>query len=174
MEDNIKKLSSYDQTVDNPFLDDDGNFKSFIQAYPKHKFDGSKDGSKVEINANEDVGYKDTASFIKYFGGTAKRAQLLSNAGSRVFGYIMEHLAQNIDWITINYEDCRAFCGYDSTQAVRKGILDLLEHRFIARKTGYTDRYHINPNYFFNGKREMLPALRDYRNIIAKPFIRKK
>lgn len=174
MGDKCRKLSSYDQTVFNPFLDDEGNFKSFIQPFPKHKIKVEKDGTKTDVEADEYVAYRDTAHFVKYFGGTAKKAQLLSNAGSRVFGYIMEHLAQNIDWITINYDDCRDFCGYDSTQAVRKGILDLLEHRFIARKTGYTDRYHINPNYFFNGKREMLPALRDYRAIIAKPFIKKK
>ena len=152
-----KKLSDYVQSDDNLFLSElKPLFKAdALRGYAKKVQEGL-------LIPNLGAHIRDDEKFIKWYRGSYERIGELSNAGVRVLSYILIKLKANRDWVSIDMDECMAHCGYTSVQAVRNGLLDLLEYRYIQRKSGGSNLYFINPNYFFNGQRHQIDTLYGY------------
>jgi hypothetical protein len=161
-----KKLSDYVQSDDNLFL---------TELLPTFKADAVYSVlKKVEdglLLPTTGVKIKDEENFIKWYRPCYEGIGELSNSGVRVLSYILKRLKTNKDWVLIDMDECMAHCGYTSVQAVRNGLLELLEYRYIQRKSGGANMYFINPNYFFNGQRHMIDTLFDYTGKMKKDLI---
>jgi hypothetical protein len=152
-----KKLSDYVQSEDNLLIGD--MFKTLV-AIPTYK-DVERTGEGLLLTYSN-VKVSDSEKFVKWYDKSYSEIGKLSNAGVRVLSYILCVLPKNVDWVEIDMDDCMAHCGYTSVQAVRNGLLDLLEQRYIQRKSGGSNRFFINPNFFFNGQRHEILSLKGY------------
>lgn len=164
MKDEKKSLRDFERFKDNP-------------TSGRHKIDGLIIGSQHEnkqgyIRVDEDselvediiiegwnVRVFDRFQFVKLFPDAQNELVKLSSAGIAVFSYIMVHLKKQQDQILINatlfgewYKKIDGCSDANCKMICYRGIIDLLNHRFIFMKVG-EGSYFINVNKFFNGKR---------------------
>lgn len=93
----------------------------------------------------------DSAPFVKLFDNCFDNGKKLTTPGLRVFFYILTQLHLEDDVVVIRPIECAEYCGYSHRKDIYRGIVDLLENDFIARKTGGANEYFINFNYVFRG-----------------------
>ncbi len=87
--------------------------------------------------------------YVAGFGNIAK----LSSAGLKVWCYVLARLVPCKDEIEINMSDVMEYTGYKTKANVYSGIINLLENEMLFRKS--LNKYYININIFFNGKRKI-------------------
>lgn len=80
----------------------------------------------------------------------------LSMAGIKMLFYIIGCLQPGRDTVTFNIKVAREKLKYKHDKSVYEGLVDLLKLGVIARKTGYTEQYWINPQFIFRGDRSKL------------------
>ena len=95
----------------------------------------------------------DALPYKKIFDKSLPEVMSLSSSGLRVWCYLLSELKPRQDYVTLNLEDCKSFTSYSSNVAVYKGLIELLDKKFIFKKVGAASTYFININYFYNGKR---------------------
>lgn len=94
----------------------------------------------------------DGAVYIKVYHPTFSIIKDFNSSEIKVWCFISTILKPKKDEITLNISDCKDYTGYSSDVNIYKGILGLLEKKFIYRKTG-SGNYFIDVNMFFNGRR---------------------
>jgi hypothetical protein len=155
-----KKLSDYEQSESNLLI---GDVYKRISVVPNYK-NAEKIREGLLLPLANSVIVRDNEEFVKWYGTSYSKIGDLSNSGVRVLSYILIMLPKDKDWLCIDMEECMQHCGYTSVQAVRNGVLDLLENKYIQRKSGGSNRFFINPNYFFKGHRDRIPELATIMN----------
>ena len=151
----IKKLTDFPINTESPFMKQCSDIILKRCHYRTHSVSKNED---VYINADGDVAnvmfakkeLVDDRNFIKLFTEQIGWMLRLSNAGVRVFGYLMTALKPKNDRVIFVLKECQEFAGYSSKAPIYKGLAELLSVGAIAR--GETDFfYYINPMFFFNG-----------------------
>lgn len=155
-------IKTFPTNKENPFL------KQAIEEIDHHvvkKWQNSTSTSKKAIltavdNDGEPVGYTsfvrqikvDDDKFTKLYLAQFEAFFELSQAGIRVFGYIMTCMKPRKDMIAFSIKDCMEYTKYKSRATVYKGLTELLRGGIIAR--GKEDwQYFINPLIMWNGDR---------------------
>lgn len=121
-----------------------------------------KDTGEVhEFGTDADFGFfdLDKKKFTKVFDEAIMHIRDLKIAGVKVLCYLMTILEKNRDYVCVDMDSCREFCGYNSNKDVYKGIVELIEKGFLAKKVGYNE-YFINSNLMFKGDRTKIYAHR--------------
>lgn len=125
-----------------------------------------KDGLPVEL-VNPDTGEltlcleipkgkfinHDTLQFKKVYNSALGTIKNFSTPALRVWCYVLHELGIKSDVVRIDVKTCKEFTGYTSDVPIYKGIVELLENKFLFRKVGSTTEYFINVNKYFNGNR---------------------
>ena len=106
---------------------------------------------KLESTASTVV--VDPLEFTKVFKASAPNMQNMTVAGLKVWVYITYHLKPNHDFIFLNVADIADWCNYTQVNQVYSGLVNLLLENFIAK--GDKNIYWINPNFYYNGKRQL-------------------
>lgn len=94
----------------------------------------------------------DSEKFTKIYTEFFKAFFDLTQAGIRVFGYIMQSMKPSKDTVVFSYSDCMKYTGYKAKGSVYKGIAELLRGGIIAR-TKEEWLFFINPQIIWNGDR---------------------
>lgn len=76
----------------------------------------------------------------------------LSQAGIRVFGYIMQCMKPSNDTVAFDVQECMEYTQYKSKATIYKGLAELLSSRILARSKSDW-KYFINPLIMWNGDR---------------------
>lgn len=121
-----------------------------------------KDTGEVhEFGTNSEFGFYeyDKKKFVKVFDEAILHIRDLKISGVKMLCYMMTIVERNRDYISIDLDAAREFCGYQNNKDVYKGIVELVEKSFIAKKVGYNE-YFINSNMFFKGDRTKIYARR--------------
>jgi hypothetical protein len=95
----------------------------------------------------------DSLPFTKVYHTSLNSVKDFSIPTLKVWCYILQYLGMKENFIILHVVSLKEFTGYATTPNIYKGIASLLEKGFIARATGYSSKYWINPNLMFNGKR---------------------
>lgn len=98
----------------------------------------------------------DLPTFTKIYHKSLPTVKDFSNSALKVYCYILNNIRINSDEIYMYMGELKEFTGYRTTANIYKGITELLEKQFIARATGSTEKYWVNANFLFNGKRQKL------------------
>ncbi len=81
----------------------------------------------------------------------------LSKTAIKVFGYIMDELAEprniNQHCIYLNVQDAMEWCEWRARNMVYTGLTELIAAGFIARASKPPNHYWIDPKTAFNGNR---------------------
>lgn len=95
----------------------------------------------------------DTLPYKKVYNDAFPTIKDFSSCGLKVWCFIVASLKPREDEVFIEIEDCKLYTGYTSDMAIYRGIIELLDKKFLFRKTGSNSSFFINVNMFFNGKR---------------------
>jgi hypothetical protein len=148
------KLSDFETYENNPFEISGVNLKQIVKKGPVMEIANTNTG-EVALYQQLDthISYsKDSLQFVKVFSEAINHIKTFSPPALKVWCYVMENISISKDVVIINVHSCAKYAEYDSKSAVYKGICELIDKKFIARKTGVNE-YFINPDKFFNGKR---------------------
>lgn len=96
---------------------------------------------------------KDTSEFCKVYTPALEKLKELTMPGICMLSYVLSVAQKDTDWVRIDVPEAMKYSGYNSRSNVYSGILCLLKHDFISRKTGGGGEYFLNVSLFFNGKR---------------------
>lgn len=96
---------------------------------------------------------KDTKEYRKIFIESINSIKEFSIPSLKIWTFILMNLKIRDDEVVCELEAIKNFTGYKSNVDVYKGLTELLDKKFIARKRGYKSVYFINSNMMFNGKR---------------------
>lgn len=157
-----KNITDYKAHQENPFL------KEAINEIESNRVrknilvnSHSKTEIKMVINQDGDVdGYTnfmkiievDEQKFAKvYLSGFYKFFDI-TQAGIRVFGFIINSIKPNGDQFLFDIDECMVYTKYKSNRSVINGLASLLEVGIIARSEK-SYKYFINPLVVFNGNR---------------------
>lgn len=169
MENNNKKspkIGDYPTTKTSPFFVEVVTRQ--YAAKPEHKTAMTDDGELMAyytIPKNHHI-IHDPALYTKHYKGISKILMTLTESATKMYYYIHEHLVLGRDEVCIIMEDYLSFAGYKSTNRLNyyRAIEGLLAANIIARKTGSTTCFYINPNILFNGDRTKLANTRVITN----------
>lgn len=117
----------------------------------------------VSNHGNMKLLLKDVTEFTKVFNPAYSEMGKLSAPGLRMLTFILTLLKKDTDWVLIDLAAAMAWCHYESRTHIYSGLCNLMENKFICRKTGGNGEYYININYFFNGKRTELKYGQDLK-----------
>ena len=159
-----KKLGDFPEEKENPFVKG-----LVVPSRMKTNVIATKNGGVVLNTKTGEIDedtlflaqkkFLDKEPFVKLFQSQLKALFNLSQAGVRVFGYLMEQTKFD-DMILFDWKECQTFTCYNSTSTISRGLVELLDAGFIA-KTSKTNLYFINPQIFFKGDRIVL--IQEYR-----------
>ena len=160
-----KKVSDYDATSESPFMVELKS--SYIQAEPEHKTMYGEDGKlygMYEIPKGH-TRIVDKASYTKLFKGGTTTLLAMSEPATRMLYYIIENMVVHKDEVCILQEDYLRYAGYKAKSRLTyyRAVEGLLKANVIARRTGMSSCYWVNPNILFNGDRTKL------KNITVRP-----
>lgn len=129
------KISNYETYIHNPFRVERGFFRKL-----------------EEVSRDAEVLFKtrDMENHIRIFPNAYNDFRTLNSMAVSILGYIFKELKG--DEIRLNVGELMAEFGVTGRPTIYRGILDLLEKKFIVRKAG-TDMYFINPGKIFNKSR---------------------
>lgn len=171
--DKVVKISDFKRNDENPFM------KQAIEGVENHvvkKYKSSTGGDRKAVVALADTStgevFKtsfvrqievDEEQFAKLYLSNFAAFFDLSQAGIRVFGYIMTCMKPKSDMIIFNRKKCLEYTKYKTEKAIYKGLAELAAAEIIAR--GPSDvLWFINPLIVFNGDRVSF----------TKTYVRKK
>lgn len=164
MEKSKKRLSDFPEVTENPFIKN-----LILPSKIKTNVIATKNGGVILNTKTGEIDddtlfiaqrkLLDKEPFVKLFQSQLKALFNLSQAGVRVFGYLMEQIRFD-DKVLFDWKECQEFTGYSSSSSISKGLIELLDAGFIA-KTPKTNVYFINPQIFFKGDRIVL--IQEYR-----------
>lgn len=150
------KLSDFATFIDNPFDINGVNLKHIVRIGEAFEVVNTETG-EVEImqKAGNQISFnKDSLAFKKVYSNAIGDIKNFSPPALKVWCYLMENININKDDVGINMHECAEYTGYDSRSPLYKGICELIDKGFIARKVGM-NMYFINSNKFFNGTRSI-------------------
>jgi len=96
---------------------------------------------------------KDVAEYRKVYVESISTIKDFSIAALKVWTFILMNLKINNDEVVCDLEAIKLFTGYKTNIDIYKGLVELMEKKFIARKQSYKSVYFVNSNLMFNGKR---------------------
>lgn len=129
------KISDYETFIHNPFRVEKGYFRKI-----------------GEPNKDAELLYKtrDMENHIRIFPGAYEDFRNLNSMAVAILSYIFKEISGDV--VRLNVHELMVEFGVTGRPTIYRGILDLLEKRFIVRKAG-TDMYFINPGKIFNKSR---------------------
>lgn len=159
-----KKVTDYDATSESPYNVE--LYSKYIQADPEHHvaiIDGKECGWYQMPKGKTRI--TDNAQYTKMFRGNGPLLMGMSEPATRMFYYILDHIAVHKDEVCILQEDYLKFAGYKDKSRLTyyRAVEGLLKANVIARRTGMQSCYWVNPNIIFNGDRTKL------KNITVRP-----
>lgn len=133
-----------------------------------------KDEHAEVVGEYEEDGFRitvyDRKSFVKMYEYMFPDLVKLSSAGVAVFTYIMSHLREMQEWMTIRQDSFGEWykrldgCSDANTRMIcYRGIINLLSHEVIYIKTG-DNAYYININKIFKGKTKNIGWVKEIDN----------
>lgn len=166
----LTKLTDFPINTENPFLRDS------VEEIEKHivrkwRNSSSTDKRAVLVATNPETGEilghttfmrqvdVDEEKFTKLFLAQFEAFFDLTQAGIRVFGYVMTCLRPKQDVIWFDRDDCMKYTNYSIT-SIYRGLTELINAGIIARSKSDT-LYYINPLIAWNGDR--VTFVHDYR-----------
>jgi hypothetical protein len=171
MEDNKKsnsdkyiKIKGFQQYKENPFIPNllvPRGKKNIVVSRQSDKalistITGEIDDDTLFIGQTKEL---DKEQFVKIFHSQLQAIFDLSKSALKIFSYIASVTAFN-DRILFDLEECKKFTGYRGSEAIYKGIGELIKAEIIAR-TVHHNIFFINPQIFYKGDRIVL--VQDYR-----------
>jgi len=131
------------------------------------------------MERGKQVSVIDRLSFIKLFPDAQTDIMRLSSSGISVLSYIFNNLPKLKDEVVIEpkafdvfYQ--KVFQGKDSRMVCYRGIVNLLQFKFIYRKIGESV-YFIDVNKFYNGNRTKIEWVATIQNKLkSKEFVSPK
>ena len=129
------KISNYETYIHNPFRVERGYFRKI-----------------GEVNNDSELVYKtrDMENHIRIYPNAYEDFRNLNSMAVKILSYIFKDLHNDV--VRLNINELMGEFGVTGRPTIYRGILDLLEKRFIVRKAG-TDMYFINPGKIFNRSR---------------------
>lgn len=100
--------------------------------------------------------WNDPDKFLKVYGEGIRVLKLLSAPGIHLWEYVVTMLPPKRDVITIDKNDAMVYCGFKTPKTFDRAIRNLIDNRILAKRDGFDVAYFINPNMFFNGKRNAI------------------
>lgn len=158
-----KSIKDFEAFPDNPFDIEGLIIKTIVNnaAQPQQQFVDADSGEVfrvVKLNETATEVVLDPEEFIKVFKKAAPNMGNMTVAGLKVWTYIIYNLKPCVDYIQFDHVDCGEWCHYSQVNQVYNGLVNLLEEGFIAK--GKRNVLWINPNYFYNGKRQSNKTLK--------------
>lgn len=151
----MRKITDYPSTKENPYKLEGIEQKEYLTTENVQIVSDVKTGELYEqkrLSKNKLVTI-DTLQFTKVYYSSNKFIKNFSIPAIKVWSFILVNLKPNSNEVYLYMEDLINHTGYSGTSNIYKGIAELLEKDFIARSTGNSNRYWINPNMYFNGNR---------------------
>ena len=112
----------------------------------------------------------DKTAFVKLFKNGVRAFTNLTSAGAKVFSVLYDEMSKSMskDFIYLSFIDVNQEIEPISKATFHRGILELLEHNFIAQ-TEKVGKYFVNPDYVWCGNR--LAFVKEFRlkAVNAKP-----
>jgi hypothetical protein len=107
---------------------------------------------------------------IYHTKGSKEMVNSFSAAALCLYGYIVNNLELNKDYIVIDRKAYMRWAGISSINTVKKAITELWQCNFIAPVPAYPKLvYFVNPKYVFNGNRlAKFPNNLDVRGEMSK------
>lgn len=154
------KIKTQQKFRENPFL---SNIEKDMLITKKTSIVQSKDKNQIQMIVSQSGEVEGYSAFVKFIEvDEEKFAKIylsqfecfwdLSKPAIRVFGYIINILKPNQDFVLIKLEDCLNYTKYKGKNAIITGLSDLIEKNIIA-KSVINGVYYINPLIVFNGSR---------------------
>lgn len=156
----IKAFPSYENSPFNP----NGLVKRYIKTRPNAKrvidtTTGELGEYIPAVKGEEKI--VDELEFRKVFVKSFENMLNFSIPAFKIWLFLMSELKINSTEVVCEVEAAKLFTKYKSNLDVYKGLTVLLRLGIIARKVGYGFTYFINPNAFFNGRRNSKQVLED-------------
>jgi hypothetical protein len=152
-------ISSVPLMVESPFV----NLKK-VGVYYKggsvvstnHQIVNSDTGETSEVITRSAGSFdvSDSLEYVKVYKDLVVVLKLLSMSGVWCLYYVLEYLPKYVDYISIDVEALRLYCGYKHKKNVSVGLLELVNNGVLSKKG--KDVYWVNPNYLFRGSRKVL------------------
>lgn len=154
-----KSLRDYPTNRENPYMDGlmiKTKEQTVAFGTNKHKRIINTDTSELDedtllISIRKQV---DKEHFVKLYPGVIKELFELSKSAFKVFCYILS-IVEFKDLFILEIEACKRFCSYKSVDPIYDGVIELIEHRIIA-KGPIAATYFINPSVIYKGDRVVL------------------
>lgn len=165
-----KKLADFESLTVNPYQEKlKPLFKIGWRRIDPEKAKQVVDTDSGEVLFISEVGnvkliINDNSEFTKLFAAANNEIPKLTTQGLKMLTYIFTLIKKDVDWIKVDGSSAMEWCGFSSRTQLYNGLISLLEHKFICRKTGGANEYYINVNYFFNGKRTNLEYGKDMKS----------
>ena len=148
-------MKRYESYVYNPFNITGIEHKQIQEKQDKQQWQ-LKDGDDIyavsRIPKNKQI-LTDKTAYTKLFNDNLQTLMKLSGTGLKLLVYAACTIRPLSQTIALNIEDIQTATGMSSPNTIRTAVSELLEAKIIAKKTGSTVEYWINPNVFFNGNR---------------------
>ena len=162
---NVVKVSEAVAHSENPFLKDgvlkvDKANKTILMGGTKDVVVNMETGATEGITMLHKFKEVDRTQFVKLYTSEIQSLFDLSQAGLKVFGYVVQCMRIKDDTIYINVPDLKEFCGYKQTKQVYRGLAELIANQVIA-KSSKSNIWFINPSVIFNGDR--IAFIKEYR-----------
>jgi len=152
-------IGSVPLLVDSPFV----NLKK-VGVYYKggkvvstnHQIVNSDTGETSEVVTRSAGSFdvSDSLEYVKVYKDLLVVVKMLSMSGMWCLFYVLEYLPKYVDYISIDVEALRMYCGYKHKKNVSVGLLELINNGVLSRRD--KDSYWVNPNYLFRGSRKVL------------------
>jgi hypothetical protein len=135
-----------DLTGDNPFLNklEINSLLITKNGYDKEEESADRLSYKVEYD-----------DYTKVFRGNGSVMNMyeLNNRGRELLLYIIMHIGENDDWISINVENYMVKHKIKSINTYKDAVKNLVAKGYILRTHDYRNVFWVNPHYIFNGNR---------------------
>lgn len=161
-------ISSVPLMVESPFV----NLKK-VGVYYKggsvvstnHQIVNSDTGETSEVITRSAGSFdvSDSLEYVKVYKDLVVVLKLLSMSGMWCLFYVLEYLPKYVDYISIDVEALRLYCGYKHKKNVSGGLLELVNNGVLSKKG--KDVYWVNPNYLFRGSRKVLLEAENRKHI---------
>ena len=131
-------LNNHQTYKDNPFR---VNSKYF------HVYNNLKDINGVHVQQQK---LADQEVHIRIFPNAYDDLRKLNSMAIGILGYIFKEVVT--DYVRLNVPELMSEFSCNSRNTIYRGIMDLLDNKFIVRKVG-SDMYFINPAKIYKGSR---------------------
>lgn len=162
-----KKLEDFDIFDINPFLEE-VRIANILQSKDV------KTTTPISLSVKDGTGKHVSSAFVrqnrKKFSDVREFTRIpvdgiiamsdLEKLELKVFCYILANMEYNSLEIDLNVERIKEFYHYKSRTGIYKGIIGLLDKKFIAKRKVNKPIYYINPIFFYKGN--LIQSFFDY------------